>query len=59
MECAESSSTIRPFYDRPSFLVREAGNEDILRFYQFLRASDRVEARIESQSEAIEGKVRK
>ena len=37
----------------------EAENGDILRFHQFLRASDRVRANSESQSEAIEGKVRR
>jgi hypothetical protein len=36
-----------------------AENGDILRFHQFLLAYDQSEARMESQSEAIEEKVRK
>jgi hypothetical protein len=35
------------------------GGKQGLRFHQFLRASERSEARIESQPEAIEGKERR
>jgi hypothetical protein len=34
-------------------------NGDILRFHQFLRTSDRAEARIESQSRGGDGRPRR
>jgi biotin carboxylase len=56
----ERGIEVSPFYDPMlAKIIMKAENGDILRFHQFLWAYDQSEARIESQSEAIEGKVGK